>query len=114
MDTAYLWGKSLAVLVLMVIVVTLVVRRVEDGHWRKVLEQRRERDACGRALVRYVQLHRQCSEAVAYQRLATFVKQHVPGDDSSSIGCMAAHERQSLLEIAQRLLVRDPDAIDKM
>ncbi len=51
---------------------------------------------------------------MAYQRLATFVKQHVAGDDSSSIGCMAVHERQSLLEIVQRLLVRDPDAIDKM
>src|SRR5947209_4151657 len=70
--TAYLCAKSIAVLVLMVIVVALVVRRVEDGRGRKVLEQRRERDACGRALVRYVQLHRQCSEAVAYQRLATF------------------------------------------
>src|SRR6266566_909656 len=98
----------------MMIVVALIVRRVEDVHGRKVREQRREREARGRALVRYVQLHRQCSEAVAYQRLATFVKQHVPGDDSSSIGCMAAHERQSLLEIAQHLLVRDPDAIDKM
>ncbi len=98
----------------MVIVVALVVRRVEDGRGRNVLEQRRERDTCGRALVRYVQLHRQCSEAVAYQRLATFVKHHVVGDNSSTIGCMAIHERKSLLEMAQRLLVRHPDAIDKM
>ena len=114
MGTAYLCGKSIAVHVFMVIVAALVVCGVEDVHWRKVLEQRRERDTCGRALVRYVQMHRQCSEAVAYQRLATFVKQHVPVEDSSSIGCMAVHERQSLLEVVQRLLVRDPDAIDKM
>lgn len=114
MRIAYLGGKGIAVFVLMVIVIAVVVRRVEDVHGRKMLKQRRERDACGRALVRYIQLHRQCSEAVAYQRLATFVKQHVPGDDSGSIGCMAVHERQSLLKMAQRLLVRDPDAINKM
>ncbi len=68
----------------------------------------------GLALVRYVQLNRQCSEAVAYQRLATFVKKYVPSDGPGSIERMAAHDRQSLLEIAQGLVVHDPDEIDKI
>ena len=104
----------IAVLVLMVIVVAVVVLRAKRGHRRKALEHRRERDAAGLALVRYIQLNRQCSEEAAYQRLATFVKKHVLFDDSSSIERMVAHDRQSLLAIAQGLIVQDPNAIDKI
>jgi Tfp pilus assembly protein PilV len=104
----------IGVLVLVVMVVALVVLRAESGHRRKALEHRRERDASGLALVRYIQLNRQCSEEEAYQRLATFVKQHVLFDDSSPIERMVAHDRQSLLVLAQGLLVHDPAAIDKI
>jgi hypothetical protein len=102
------------VLVLSVIVFASVGVRVESVRRRKALEPMRERYASGLALVRYVQLNRQCSEVVSYQRLATFVKKHVPVDGSNSIECMIAHDRQRLLERAQGLLVQDPDAIDKI
>lgn len=104
----------IAVLVLIVMVVVLVVRRARCVQRRKALEHRRERDAAGLALVRYIQLNRQCSEEAAYQRLATFVKQHVLFDGSSSIERMVAHDRQSLLVLTQGLLVHDPHAIDKI
>jgi hypothetical protein len=110
-----IWSNTLQkVLVLSVIVFASVVVRVESVGRRKALEPMRERYASGLALVRYVQLHRQCSEVASYQRLATFVKKHVPVDGSSSIECMVAHDRQRLLERAQGLLVQDPDAIDKI
>jgi hypothetical protein len=110
-----IWSNILQkVLVLSVIVFASAVVRVESKRQRKALERVRERYASGRALVRYVQLNRQCSEVASYQRLATFVKKHVPIDGSSSIECMLAHDRQRLLERAQGLLVQDPDAIDKI
>jgi Tfp pilus assembly protein PilV len=112
--TAHLLGESLAVLVLLVIGVTLAARRVKRVQQRKALEQRRERDTRGRALIRYIQLNRQCSEAVAYQRLASFVKQHLSLDEASSIERMATHDRQSLLQLARCLLVHDPNVIDKI
>jgi predicted small secreted protein len=115
---AYLLGVIIAVLVCIVIIVALVVLSVKSAQQRKALEQIREqireRYGSGLALVRYVQLNRQCSEEVAYQRLATFVKHHEPFDDHSSIDRMVAHDRQGLLEKARRLLVDDPDAIDKI
>jgi hypothetical protein len=77
-------------------------------------KQLRERYVSGLALVRYVQLNRQCSEVVAYQRLATFVKNRVPSDCPGLIKRMVAYDRQSLLEIAQGLVVHDPDGIDKI
>jgi hypothetical protein len=110
--TAYLLRNSLAVLVLFVIGVALAVCQVKSVQQRNVPEQRRERGVAGCALVRYVQLNRQCSEVIAYQRLASFVKQHLYSDDASSIERMAAHNRQRLLQLAQGLLVLDPNAID--
>jgi Tfp pilus assembly protein PilV len=112
--TAYLLGNSLAVLVLFMIGVALAVCRVKSVQQRKALEQRRKRGVAGRALIRYVQLNRQCSEAIAYQRLGSFVKQHLSSDDASSIVWMAAHNRQRLLQLVQGLLVLDPNAIDKI
>ena len=114
MPTAYLFGKSLAVLVLLVIGIALAVHGIKSIQQRKALEQRRERDVAGCALVRYVQLNRQCSEPVAYQRLASFVKQHHYSKEASSIERMAAHDRQDLLQLAQGLLALDPNAIDKI
>ena len=104
----------IAVLVIIVMVVAVVVLLIKSIQRKKALEQRQERDASGRALVCYIQLNRQCSEEVAYQRLATFVKQHVRFDDSSALERMVAYDRQSLLVLAQGLLVHDPHAIDKI
>ena len=110
-----IWSNILQkVLVLSMIVFASFDVRVESKRQRKALEHMRESYDSGRALVRYVQLNRQCSEVASYQRLATFVKKHVPIDGSSSIECMIAHDRQRLLERAQGLLVQDPDAIDKI
>ena len=104
----------IAILVLLVIVAALVVRRAKSIQRRKALEQRRERYVSGLALVRYIQMNRQCSEEAAYQRLAFFVKKEVRLDDSSLLERMVVHDRQSLLEIAQGLLAHDPDEIDKL
>jgi hypothetical protein len=107
----YLLGGSIAALILVVIVV-LKVRSVQR---RKALKQLLERYHQSReALVRYIMLNRQCSEEVAYQRLATFVKKHVPLDDHNDIDRMLAHDRQSLLDRARSILVHNPDEIDKI
>src|SRR5437763_1705931 len=79
---AYLLGGIIAVLLLAVIVLANVVSKIRRAQWRKALEQILERyHQAGIALVRYVMLNRQCSEEVAYQRIATFVKKRVPLDD---------------------------------
>ena len=59
-------------------------------------------------------LNRQCSEEVAYQRLAAFAKKHVPLDDYSYIDRMLAYDRLTLLEKVHNILVHDPDEIDKI
>jgi hypothetical protein len=112
--TADLLGRSVVALVFGVVVVAIIMWQFKKVRLRKALEQIPERYDSGLALVRYVMLNRQCSEEVAYKRLATFVKNHVPLDDHSSIERMLAQDRQSLLEHAQSLLVHDPDEIDKI
>jgi hypothetical protein len=57
-------------------------------------------------------LHRYCSEEAAYERLATFVKNHVPLENHSAIERMVAQDRPSLLEHARNILAYDPDKID--
>ena len=95
--------------------VVLVVHLVRSVQRRKALEQLQERyQQPGQALVRYVQLNRQCSEEEAYHRLATFVKKKVPFDEHSYIDRMLAHNRQSIVERAQSLVVDDPNEIDKI
>lgn len=112
---AYLLGGSLAVLVLVAIVFTLVVVRVRRTQRRKELESLLKRYQQSRlALVRFVMLNRQCSEEIAYQRLATFVKNHVSSDYHSSIDRVLAQDRESLIDSVQRLLAHDPDEIDKI
>src|SRR6266851_3120556 len=93
-----IWSHTLQnVLVLSVMVFARMVVRVESIRRRNALEPMRASYASGLALVRYVQLHRQCSEGASYQRLATFVKTHVPGDGARSMECMRAQDRQRLL-----------------
>jgi hypothetical protein len=110
----YLLGGGLAVLLLVVLVVSIIVRRVRSAQRRKALEHFLARYQSGQALVRYVQLNRQCSEEEAYQHLATFVKQYVPFEDHGYIDRMLVHDRQRLLERVRSLLVDDPDEIDKI
>lgn len=110
----YRLGKSIAVLLLVVIGITIWVRRARSRQRRRALEQILARYYSGLALVRYVMLNRHCSEEAAYQRLATFVKQQMPLDDQSSIDRMLAYDRQSLLERARSILVHDPDEIDEI
>ncbi len=104
----------IAVLVLIVIGVALVGYRAKSIQRRKSLEHIRERYVSGLALLRYIQLKGQCSEEAAYQRLASFVKKHVPLDNSSSIERMLVYDRQSLLQIAQGFSVQNPAEIDKI
>ncbi len=107
----YLLGGSIVAFIL-VMIVGLKVRSVQR---RKALKQILERyQQSGQALVRYVMVNHRCSEEVAYQRLATFVKKHVPLDDHNYIDRMLAHDRQSLLDSARNILVHDPDEIDKI
>lgn len=114
MLTTYLWRRSATVLVLVIIVATLVISWVRQIQRRHVLESTRERSRSRQALVRYVQLRYQCSEEIAYQRLAAFVKRHVPLDEQPSIEHMAAQDRQNLLELAQSILAYHPDEIDEI
>src|SRR5438093_996775 len=88
----YRLGVSIAVLLLVVIGVVIGVRGVRSMQRRRALEQILERYYSGLALVRYIMLNRQCSEEVAYQRIATFVKKHVPLEEQSSIDSMLAQD----------------------
>ncbi|HCI80552.1 MAG TPA: hypothetical protein DHW02_12780 [Ktedonobacter sp.] len=98
-----------------VTVIALVIARVKYAQQRKELEQMIEMYyQSGLALVRYVMLNRQCSEIVAYQRIKTFVKNHVPFDEQSSIDRMFLYDRQGLLDKAVSTLVLAPDEIDKI
>ena len=113
--TFYLLGGSIAVLLVVVIVIAIVVARLRSAQRRKALDQILERyRQSGQALVRYVMLNRQCTEEVAYQRIARFVKKHVPLDQHSSIDRMLAFDKQSLLDRTLSILVHDPDEIDKI
>ncbi len=103
-----LLGTCIVVLLL----VAIGVRKVRSLQRRRALEQILAGYYSGIALVRYVMLNRRCSEEAAYERLATFVKNHVPLEDQNSIDRMVAHDRQSLLDRAQHILVHDPDKID--
>ena len=115
MLTAYLLVGGGALFVLVVIVVALLVPQVRYTQQRKALAQLLERYHQSRqAFVRYVMINRQCSEEVAYQHLARFVKKHVPLDEQSSIDRMLALERPSLIDRTQSILVHDPDEIDKI
>jgi len=113
--TAYLLVGGGAFFVFVVIVVALRVPKIRYTQKRKALAQLLERyHQSGQALVRYVMINRQCSEEVAYQHLARFVKKHVPLDEQSSIDRMLALERPSLIDRTQSILVHDPDEIDKI
>ena len=115
MMSAYLLGGSIAALLVVVMVVALVVPKVRYVLQRKALEQILERYyQSGLAFVRYVMLNRQGSEEAAYQRLALFVKNHVPFDDQGYVESMLAQDRQSLVDRAREIVVHDPDELDEI
>ena len=94
----------------------IALMKLSNARRRKAYRQMLERDYQSRqALVRYIMLHRQCSEEAAYRRIATFVKKHFPSSEElSAIDSMLTNNRQSLLDSAQSILVHEPDEIDKI
>ena len=114
MFTAQLQRRSVSGFVLVIIASIFVFAWVKRMLSRYARERVQERYQSRQALVRYVQLRYQCSEEAAYHRLAVFVKRHVPGDEQASVEYMAAYDRQRLLELAQRILMHNPDEIDEI
>jgi hypothetical protein len=72
---------------------SFLARRVRRRH---ALERLHEKVQFGQDLVCYVQ-RRQCSEEVAYQLIADFVKMHVLPNERTSIDNLVAQSRESLL-----------------
>ena len=111
----YLLGTGIVAILVGAIFCSLVIRNVRSQQRRKAIESLGEKLRQSElALVRYVMLNRQCSEEVAYQRLATFVKLHTPYDDHDFVSRLVVDNRQRLLEKAQEILARAPDEIDKI
>jgi hypothetical protein len=114
-SNAFLLGGSIAGLTFVLTIIAIVAPKARNKRRRKALQQILEQyHQSGIALIRYIMLNRRCSEEVAYQRLAAFVKKHTSFDDFSDIDRMLADDRQSLIDKAQQILVSDPDAIDKI
>lgn len=106
---------SFVALLLIVMVGAVVILKIRYAQRRKALEQLLEKyHQSDLALVRYVMLNRCCSEEVAYQRLAIFIKSHIPLDDHSYVDEMLAENRQRLLDITHRILVYDEHEIEKI
>lgn len=115
MTRAYLLSGGIIALLLILIVVALAVLKVRNVQRRKALEQIAARyHQSGRALMLYVMLNRHCSEEIAYQRLAAFVKKHVPSNNQSDIERMLVQDRQRLLDSARQLVAHDPNELDKI
>ena len=108
MHTTYLRRWSIAVLVPIVIAAPLFISLLKRWQGRRI------RYLSSQALIRYIQMHNQCSEEAAYQRLAAFVKRHTPLDDQSSADYLLAHNKRRLVELAQRILLNNPDEIDEI
>ncbi|HEY6542002.1 MAG TPA: hypothetical protein VIZ18_13750 [Ktedonobacteraceae bacterium] len=111
LGSLYLLVGSTSIIVL--IAIGLVKRRhhLRRQALRQLLDRHQQ---SGLALVRYVMLNRQCSEERAFQRIAIFVKMHVPTEDQNSIDWLLANDRQSLLNRAGSILVSQPNEIDKI
>ncbi len=105
----------LGTIIFVFIVVSIILTLKKNIRRRKDLEQILERYRQSReALVRYVMLNRRCSEDAAYERLALFVKKHIPLDDHCSIDNMLANDRQKLIDNVHNILAHDPSEIDKI
>lgn len=108
MDTTSLRRWSTGVSILIVVATPLFI------YWLKRRFTKPISYPAGQAIIRYIQLHNQCSEEEAYQRLAAFVKRHIPLDDWPFVDYRLAHDRRSLLDLAQQILMNHPDEIDEI
>jgi hypothetical protein len=115
MMLAYLPGGAVIALLLILLALAIIFLKLRDAQRRKALRQfAKSYHRSRRALVLYVMMNHQCSEEVAYQRLAAFVKKHVPLDDQGYVDRMLMQDRESLIDYARNILARDPNAIDKI
>jgi hypothetical protein len=114
MLTAYLVRRSIVVLSFLTFAVALVIGWVWYVQRRQAHEQMLERTRFKQNLVHYVQERNECSEEVAYQRIADFVKKHVSPNEQSSITSLLAHGRQSLVELAVSLLQYFPLELEEI
>ena len=115
MIRAYIISGAVIALLLIMLALAIIILKLRYVQRRKTLRQLAESYyRSQQALVLYVRLNHQCSEEVAYQRLAAFVKKHVPLDDQSYIDRMLTQERESLINSAREILAHDPNAIDKI
>lgn len=115
MISTYLPGASIIALLFIIIVMAIVLLKIRDVQRKKAIWQiQQSQQQSRRALLLYVMLNHQCSEEVAYQRIATHIKKHVPLDDQSYIDRMLAQDRQSLLDQARDLFFHNSNEIDKI
>ena len=114
MLTAYLIRRSIVVLSFFTFVAALAIGWVRYVQCRQVHEQMPERIKFKQNLVHYVQEHHECSEEVAYQHIADFVKKHVLPNEQSSIVSLLAQSRRSLVELAVSLLQYFPQEIEEI
>lgn len=114
MFITYLFVGGIALVVIIVVIVTLIMSQIRSEQRRQAYELLQRKDESGLALVRYVQLNRQCSEEAAYERLATFVKSHASLDNHPDVESMLAHDRAGLLTYVQSLLRHDSNILDKI
>ena len=111
LGSLYLLVGSISIIVLIAVVFIKQRQHARRQAFRKLLEQHQQ---SGLALVRYVMLNRQCSEEKAYQLIASFVKRHVPAEDSNSIDWLLDMDRQGLLHKVSGILASHPNDIDKI
>lgn len=95
-------------------VIAPVVSHMSNDHRKQTLRLLLEPEQSGLALVRYIQLKHGCSEEVAYQRLAAFVKKRIPLADHHNLKRGVAGDRPYRLKQAQSLLRHDPDELEKI
>jgi hypothetical protein len=114
MLTAYPVRRSIVVLSFFTFVAALAIGWVRYLQRRQAHQQMLERTILKQNLVHYVQEHHECSEEVAYQHIADFVKKHVSPNEQSSIVSLLAQSRQSLVELAVSLLQYFPQEIEEI
>jgi hypothetical protein len=115
MLTAYPVRRSIVVVLsLFTFVAALVIGWVMYVQRRQAHEQVPKRIKFEQSLVHYIREHHECSEEVAYQHIADFVKKHVTPNEQPSIVSLLAQSKQSLVELAVSLLQYFPQEIEEI
>lgn len=114
MLTAYPVGRAIVVLSFLTFLAALALGWVRYLQRRQAHQQMLERIRSSQNLVHYVQEHHECSEEVAYQHIADFVKKHVSPNEQPSIVSLLAQGKQSLVELAISLLHYFPEEIEEI